>query len=208
MVSNAKKVKLEAYNGSIDKNAEVYAIIDVETCFERNVISVGVIITDDISFMPRDFKYYRIPEQENAPAMFADSLELGDFISNPNEYEMKVKYIEAIEGIKDFLSGYSVENLFAYNAGFDKGRLPELRAYRWHDIIEKAAYKQFNNKIPADSVFYGTGRLVRGYTVEDMYRLLVKPRYRETHNALMDTLDELEIMKALGYRVGEYGVIK
>ena len=78
-----------------------------------------------------------------------------------------------------------------------------------YDIIEKAAYKQFNKKIPSDSEFFGTGRMKKGYGVEPMYRILSENNdYIETHNALMDALDELKIMGFLNYRVKNYSVIR
>ena len=41
-----------------------------------------------------------------------------------------------------------------------------------------------------------------------MYRLLMGDvKYCETHNSLMDALDELKIMKSLGYRVDDYAII-
>ena len=56
-----------------------------------------------------------------------------------------------------------------------------------------AAYRQHNPRIPATAELCSTGRLKRGYGVEDMLRLLSGNRgYRESHNALLDALDELE----------------
>lgn len=205
----AVKAELAKYSGELDANAVIFALIDVETSFAGDVISIGVVISDDISFRPRDFKYYRILEHEKAHAMYAYALELEDFALSPNKHEIKLKYLEAIDSIQQLLSDNTIKNLFAYNANFDKRHLPELASYRWHDIIEKAAYKQCNKKIPKDSEFWGTGRLKKGFGVEAMYHLLTEnSSYRETHNALMDALDELVIMKFLNYRVISYGAIK
>ena len=68
-----------------------------------------------------------------------------------------------------------------------------------------AAYRQYNPRIPAWADCCSTGRLKRDYGVESMLRLLSGTRaYRETHNALFDALDELEIMRLLGHRVENY----
>jgi hypothetical protein len=41
-----------------------------------------------------------------------------------------------------------------------------------------------------------------------MLRLLSRNRtYRESHNAILDAMDELEIMRLLGYRPGAYDVL-
>lgn len=206
---SSKKKSLKEYSKNIDENAVMFALIDVETSYSNNIISIGIVISDDISFKPRSFKYYRILEHENVPAMFTYAMELGDFSLNPSEYEIKASYLDVIEKIKELLSNNKVKHLFAYNASFDKGHLPELREYYWHDIMEKAAYRQTNKKIPANSEFYGTGRLKKGYGVEAIYRLLADDTsYNETHNALMDALDELEIMRHLEYRVIHYGVMR
>ena len=56
---------------------------------------------------------------------------------------------------------------------------------------------------------YKTGRLKRGYGVEDVLRMLRKSRkYRETHNAVLDAQDELEIIQLLGYGLGEYEIAR
>jgi len=59
--------------------------------------------------------------------------------------------------------------------------------------------------IPTSADCFRTGRLKRGYGVEAMLRLLSGDRtYCELHNAIHDAVDELEIMKLLGYKPEEY----
>ena len=68
-----------------------------------------------------------------------------------------------------------------------------------------AAYRQYNHKIPPDADCCSTGRLKRGYGVEAMLRLLSgNHAYRESHNAFFDAVEELEIMRLLGYPLSEY----
>lgn len=103
------------------------------------------------------------------------------------------------------MSQYDVDTVFAYNASFDRNHLPELRNYRWHDIMRLAAYRQYNPKIPKNADCCSTGRLKRGYGVEPMLRLLSQQYcYQETHNAILDARDELEIMRLLGYKIEDY----
>ncbi|MBS6163460.1 MAG: hypothetical protein KH847_06245, partial [Clostridiales bacterium] len=74
----------------------------------------------------------------------------------------------------------------------------------WHDIMKIAAYKQYNTKIPESAKCCKTGRLKNGYGVENIMRLLGNCRYIETHNALIDARDELEIIKLLGQPINIY----
>ena len=86
--------------------------------------------------------------------------------------------------------------------------MPEFAKMRWHDIMRLAAYRQHNAKIPRSAECFSTGRLKRGYGVEAMLRLLSGNRgYCETHNALYDALDELEIMRLLGHSLDQYGTL-
>lgn len=99
--------------------------------------------------------------------------------------------------------------LFAYNASFDKNLLHELAAFSWFDIMRIAAYRQYNDKIPANVECCKTGKMKRDYGVEPMMQLLSGNRkYMEIHNALFDAIDELEIMKLLGKDLSEYSVAK
>lgn len=70
--------------------------------------------------------------------------------------------------------------------------------------MKVAAYKQHNPHIPNRMPCCGTGRLRRGYGVEQMLRILGKKDYSETHNAIVDARDELMIMKKLGYDIDYY----
>ena len=67
-----------------------------------------------------------------------------------------------------------------------------------------AAYKQFNSAIPADAECCKTGKLKRGYGVENILKMLGKENYMEIHNALTDAIDELEIVRLLGHPVDMY----
>jgi len=70
---------------------------------------------------------------------------------------------------------------------------------QWHVIMRLAAYRQHNLKILETADLCSTGRLKRGYGVEPMLRLFSGNRgYQETHDAIFDALDELEIMRLLG----------
>ena len=111
----------------------------------------------------------------------------------------------AMKKFKEAFEKYGVKDLFAYNASFDKNLLSELASYRWFDIMKIAAYRQYNDKIPASIECCKTGKMKRNYGVEPMMQLLSgNHRYTEVHNALYDATDELEIMRMLGKTLEEY----
>ena len=102
-------------------------------------------------------------------------------------------------------SRLNVTRLFAYNALFDKGHLPELGGLEWYDIMRLAAYVQYNPMIPHGAPICRTGRLKCGYGVQSMLRILSEDyTYCETHNALLDAVDELTIMRLLGHPIEKY----
>ena len=68
-------------------------------------------------------------------------------------------------------------------------------------------YSQYNLAIPSSADCFKSLRLKRGYGVEYILKLLSKyKRYRETHNAVLDAQDELEIIRLLGHDIIEYDI--
>lgn len=100
-----------------------------------------------------------------------------------------------------------MRKLFAYNVCFDKKHLPEYSGYEWYNIMRLAAYRQYNRAILYSADCCKIGKLKRGYGVETIFRMLSKNEgYNETHNALLDTQDELKIMELLGWEIGGYDI--
>ena len=177
-----------------------FAVIDTETNWEDQVMSIGTVIADADTFQPVAAKYHILPEECAIGGMFYDAL----FLDTPAQPILCTRE-EAMEDLSGWLSRYGVTSLFAYNAGFDRNHLPELRNFDWYDIMRIAIYRQHNPKIPVCADCYSTGRMKRGYGVESMLRILSgNYTYRETHNALHDALDELEIVRLLGLGIHEY----
>lgn len=172
------------------------AILDTETNYKNEVISIGIVIADDDLNTLCELYYIISPECEY-PAMFSSVLydKLPNMIDNRREI------------INDLLfnfNNYGVSKIFAYNAQFDYQMLPELNYYEWYDIIRIAAYMQYNSKIDSRNCFK-TGRLKSSYGVEKMYRLLSGNLfYYEIHNALCDAIDEIEIMRMLEISIDKY----
>ena len=171
-----------------------FAVIDTETNWADQVMSMGTVIADADSFEIVAVKYHVLPKECEIGGMFSAAL-FPDIPYSP----VLCSRQEAIAELKAWFSGFGITKIFAYNANFDKSHLPELKDYRWYDIMRLAAYRQYNPCIPDCADCFSTGRLKRGYGVEPMLRLLSgKVRYRETHNAVLDALDELSIMRLLG----------
>lgn len=161
-------------------------------------MSVGMIIADPKDYRIIDYKYYVIKEALREGGMFSDVLYLEDL----EEEEVSIREIE--EKLLSFLHAYHISCIFAYNAAFDRNELPFLSSFVWRDIMRLAAYKQYNPCIPDNAPCCKTGRLKSGYGVESIMRMLCGRYYEETHNALIDARDELEIMRLLGHAWNEY----
>lgn len=171
----------------------VIAVIDTETNWSDQVMSIGTVLADAKSLRLLDSKYHILPVECAVGGMYADTL----FLETPVNPILCTR-AEAIADLRDWFCRNRVDALYAYNASFDRNHLPELRDYCWYDIMRLAAYRQYNPKIPATADLCTTGRLKRGYGVEPMLKLLSgKGAYRETHNAYFDALDELEIIRLL-----------
>ena len=159
-----------------------FAVIDTETNWNDEVMSIGIAVADAGTKNKIDSLYYIIDPEYRVGGMYSGE-------------------------IREWLNAYGVRKLFAYNASFDCRHLPEYSEYEWYDIMRLAAYRQYNPAIPGSADCYKTGRLKRGYGVEDVLRMLRKnSKYSETHNAVLDAQDELEIMQLLGYEIKEYGI--
>jgi len=176
------------------------AVIDTETNWADQVMSIGTVIADRELLRPVAGIYQVLTPEYQVGGMFSDTLFLpGEPAPEPQSRD------QALMQLKSRLELAGVEALYAYNAGFDRNHLPELGSYRWFDIMRMAAYRQFNPAIPADAPCCSTGRMKRGYGVEPMLRLLRGcGSYSETHNALRDALDELEIMRLLAIHPEQY----
>ena len=180
------------------------AVIDTETNWADQVMSIGTVIADADSFTAIDSKYHILPIECQIGGMYESTL----FLETPVTPILCTR-AEAVADLREWFRQNGVRSVFAYNACFDRNHLPELRDFDWYDIMRLAAYRQHNPKIPATAECFSTGRMKRGYGVEPMLRLLSEKRtYHETHNAYFDALDELEIMRLLGHRLDRYQAIQ
>lgn len=181
--------------------AEKFAVIDTETNWDNDVMSIGIVIAEDGFFEVIDSKYIIFDESAKVGGMFSDAL-----IKKGQTPEI-LKKRQAIELIKNYLNDNGVNSIFAYNASFDARHLPELCDYNWHDILKLAAYKQYNPAIPFNAKCCETGRLKSGYTVENILWMFGECDYIELHNALIDATDELRIMRYLQHPIRKYPIL-
>ena len=177
-----------------------FAVIDTETNWHDQVMSIGTVLADDRTFQIIDGKYHVITPEYLVGGMYDHAL-----LPDKNCKGTVCERAQAIRELREWFAEYRVTELFAYNAPFDRNHLPELRGYQWFDIMRMAAYRQYHEKIPTDAPCCATGRLKRGYGVEAMLRLLSgQDTYCETHNAIRDAMDELQIMQLLRIPIADY----
>ena len=178
-----------------------FAVIDTETNWNDEVMSIGVVVADSETKKEIDSVYYIINPEYKVGGMYSNELRFDEKTACVTNRR------QALKEIKEWLNLYDVRKLFAYNACFDKKHLPEYSEYEWYDIMRLAAYRQYNRAIPDSAECCKTGKLKRGYGVEDVLRMLSKNEwYSETHNAVLDALDELKIVQLLGCEIREYDI--
>ncbi|MDW2923756.1 hypothetical protein [Mesomycoplasma ovipneumoniae] len=182
-------------NTNVNKNI---AVIDVETNYENEVFSVGVVIADSADFQWFDKGYWIIKNNWKVGGMYIHKT----FTPLPLEFREEINVVqtrqEMIAQLIHFLKFYKVKNWFSYTK-FDFRHLPELhKSFEHNDISIFAKSKQFNKHIPLNAELTKKGDLKSGWNAQNIYRMLTKdPSYIETHNALLDAMDELRIMELL-----------
>ena len=177
-----------------------FAVIDTEWNWDGKAMSIGTVIADGKTMEPVAARYFVLPATAKKGGVYKYAL------ANSNGTEAVLSTRKAsLRNIKALLRDYGVSHIFEYGASVDSGKLPELGEYHWHDITQKAAYKQFNPMIPEDARVAGTGRLKSGYGMESMMQMVTgEPSYHQANNAVVDAMDELKIMQKLGIAAAEY----
>jgi hypothetical protein len=175
------------------------AVIDTETNWHDEVMSLGVALADATTYKCVEKRYYIFEPECMVGGMFSSVINIRGISA------IRCRREEALADLDVYLPANNVSKIFAYNARFDYGHLPELQKYEWFDIMRLAAYKQYNRAIPDSRPCCKTGRLKSDYGVEPITRLLTGDNsYCETHNAVFDAIDELRIIELLGLPLSEY----
>lgn len=176
-----------------------FAVIDTETNWDNEVMSIGIVIAESLSFEEISSKYYIISPECDRGGMYSFALKRKGV-----KVSLKKTRDNVVSDLTNELKKFNVDLVFAYNAAFDYNHMPELHDYKWFDIMKLAAYRQYNKALSEYDEYCATGRLKRNYGVESIMRLLWDYRYCEKHNAICDAVDELKIMKLLGYGIDAY----
>jgi hypothetical protein len=185
---------------STKTSSSVIAVIDTETNWHDEVMSVGIALADAGTFKCLDLRYYILEPEIYVGGMFDSVLYIAK-----DAAQLKGDRKKVMKDIAKYLKEKGAGSIFAYNARFDYGHMPELSDFDWFDIMRLAAYKQYNKSIPATAECCKTGRLKRGYGVEEILRMLGHgTNYCETHNAVRDAEDELKIMELMGQPLEAY----
>ena len=125
-----------------DIMGEKFAVIDTETNWRNEVMSIGIVIAEDKDFSAIDTKYMIIHEAARVGGMFSRALYID------GQKVERGKRSSVIRALTTYLNRNEVSSIFAYNANFDCRHLPELKNFDWHDIMRKAAYKDHNPALP------------------------------------------------------------
>lgn len=186
----------------VDRKASVerIAVIDTETTWSDQVMSIGLVIASADSFEPVEGKYYVLTPEVKEGGMFSGVL----YPKSMDKVEECTRK-QAVADIIATLYKNGVSKLFAYNASFDKAHLPELDMFSWFDIMRIAANKNYNKAISSDIDCYKNGKMKKGYGVEPIIQMLSgDKKYHEIHNALCDAVDELSIINMLNCPLETY----
>ncbi len=176
-----------------------FAVLDTETTWSDEVMSLGFVIADEDGFEEVCGEYYIVDPVYKRGGMYSFEL------IQPGVSPAYCSREDVIEAVRKTFREKQVEQVFAYNAALDKRHLTEPGGYVWYDIMKLAAYRQYNPKIPDHMEFCRTGRLKRGLRVGDVTGYLTDgEEYEEMHNALTDARDELRIMKLLRHPIHVY----
>ena len=99
--------------------AGIFAVVDTETNWDDEVMSIGVVAADAATMEGIDSRYYIIDPEYRVGGMYANEL-------RPEEEGVIVTdRKKALQEIRQWLDTYKVRKLFAYNASFDRNHLPE-----------------------------------------------------------------------------------
>ena len=221
--AHAKQVN---HKTAIDQaQAPYFAVIDTETNWHDEVMSLGVAIADKSTFKCLETRYYIFEQEVRVGGMYSNVLyKCTNQTASANNNSLAfatssmtpvaaspitITRDAAMRDLSDYLISRGITSIYAYNAKFDCSHLPELNDFAWYDIMRIAAYKQFNKSIPDTAPCCKTGRLKSNYGVEPITRMLTgNSRYYEVHNAVADAVDELRIIELLGLTLETYDIAR
>lgn len=178
----------------------MFAVIDTETTYADEVMSIGIVMADEETFRPVDARYYIIGAPPIRPAACSPMCS-----SAPSTARCRLRSASVRGGTRSRICAPLWRGM-ARTRSLPTTRILTGATCRscgriiGATLCGRAAYRQFNPTIPADADCYATGRLKCGCGVEaTLRRLLGRADYYEVHNALADAVDELLIMRLLAH---------
>lgn len=171
------------------------AVIDTETNWKDEVMSLGLVIADE-NLSPKAKYYFIIDPEYKVGGMFSKTLTNVQDATVSRHLDSRQNVIAFV---RELFQRLNVTAIFAYNARFDLAHLSELADFKWYDIMQIAAYRRYNKYISEEAeCHFNSGRLKRGYGVQPIYQMVTgDTKYKEKHNGYHDAEDELMIMQKL-----------
>ncbi len=90
-----------------------FAVIDTETNWNDEVMSIGIAVADAGTKNKIDSLYYIIDPEYRVGGMYSGELRLDEEAAHITGRK------QALKEIREWLNAYGVRKLFAYNASFD-----------------------------------------------------------------------------------------
>ena len=93
-----------------------FAVVDTETNWNNEVMSIGIVIAEKNTFKKVDDLYFIFDPEYRVGGMFSMVLP----VKGRAQKDILTSRIRAMKKIKLLFAKYEVKQLFAYNASFDK----------------------------------------------------------------------------------------
>lgn len=202
------------------------AVIDVETTWRDEVMSIGAVIVDtQDKYRILEIAYWLVTPFCYQPAMFSRAIDLSMvkersfFYKKGNRVldsvtEKEDSFEKCIAGLQALLDCHDVSSCFAYNGHFDKRHLLDIDGVAWFDLVVPFTSYDLNpyissQKIPPENLGVGKAglRLVKEYSFFNIMRYIPGcKRYYETHNGCVDAFEEAMAMQMMKLPRDEYRI--
>ncbi|MCR4642001.1 MAG: hypothetical protein K5697_08225 [Lachnospiraceae bacterium] len=100
------------------------AVIDTETTWGDEVMSIGVVIADAKDYKQVESRYYVFDPEYRDGGFYSSEL-----FRMPKKDTIITDRKTALDEIDTWLKKAGIKKIFAYNASFDKNHIPEFSGY-------------------------------------------------------------------------------
>ncbi len=126
---NTREIKANGSKAKEIGSSQLITVIDTETNWHDEVMSIGVALADADSFKCVDTRYYIIDPEYRIGGIYSNVLHYNNSEEIGNG-EIVCSRSEALNDIVQFLENNNISKIFAYNAKFDYSHLRELSAFK------------------------------------------------------------------------------